>query len=41
MYAQVCRNLQHKSILESILNHDKGQLRKGVQAEKMQNKGLL
>eukprot|EP00555_Chaetoceros_dichaeta_P001257 CAMPEP_0198278522 /NCGR_PEP_ID=MMETSP1447-20131203/66421_1 /TAXON_ID=420782 /ORGANISM="Chaetoceros dichaeta, Strain CCMP1751" /LENGTH=585 /DNA_ID=CAMNT_0043973607 /DNA_START=41 /DNA_END=1795 /DNA_ORIENTATION=+ len=40
-YAQVCHTLQHKSILESILNHDEGRLRKNIQADEVRNIGLL
>lgn len=40
-YAQVCHTLQHKSILESILDHNGGRLRENIQADKVRNIGLL
>mmetsp|Transcript_15210 Transcript_15210/g.17708 ORF Transcript_15210/g.17708 Transcript_15210/m.17708 type:complete len:630 (+) Transcript_15210:144-2033(+) len=40
-YAQVCNTIQHKPILDSILNHNSGYLRKGIQFDKARNRGMV
>ena len=40
-YAQVCNTLQHKTTLDSILNHNSGYLRKSIQVDKVRNIGLI
>ncbi len=40
-YAQVCETIQHKSIIDSILNYNSGYLRKAIQMDTLRNVGLV
>jgi putative methyltransferase len=40
-YAQVCNTLQHKTVIDSILNHNSGYLRKAIEMDKARSSGLV
>ncbi len=40
-YAQVCNTIQHKSIIDSILNSNSSYLRKAIEMDKVRNQGLV
>lgn len=40
-YAQVCETVKHIPLLESIINHNNGELRKGIDKEGIRQKSLL
>lgn len=40
-YAQVCNTIQHKALIDSILNHNSGHLRKAIQMKTFKNVALV
>lgn len=40
-YAQVCSTIQHKGIIDSILNYNSNHLRKAIQMDSFRNEGLV
>lgn len=40
-YAQVCNTIQHKSLIDSILNHNSGHLRKSIQMNTFKDVSLV
>jgi putative methyltransferase len=40
-YATVCNTIRNKSLLDSILNHDGGKLRKAIELDQARNQGLI